>query len=53
LDVLNPLVKFSKAFGDFYCMFFYREVSESSREPKATIERGHAQMSPSPFSVTE
>jgi hypothetical protein len=27
LDVLNPLALFSKAFGDFYCRFFYLEVS--------------------------
>jgi hypothetical protein len=34
-------------------MFFYIEVLERSKEPKDTIEGGHAQMSPSPFSVTE
>jgi hypothetical protein len=53
LDVLNPLVKFSKEFGDFYCSFCYMEVSESSKEPKATIEGGYAQGSQSPFLVTE
>jgi hypothetical protein len=53
LDVLNPLVQVSKEFGDFYCRFFYREVSESSKELRATIEGGHAQGSQSPFSVTE
>jgi hypothetical protein len=53
LDVLNPLVQFSQAFGDFYFRFFYREFSESSKEPKATIEGGHAQGSQSPFSMTE
>jgi hypothetical protein len=42
LNVLNPLEKFSKEFGDFYCNFFYREVSESFRELRATIEGGHA-----------
>jgi hypothetical protein len=53
LDVLNPLAQFSKEFGDFFCRFFYLEVSGSSRELRATIEGGHAQMSPSLFSVTE
>jgi hypothetical protein len=50
---MNPLVYFSKEFGDFYCRFFYIEVSESSRELRATVEGGHAQMIPSPFLVSE
>jgi hypothetical protein len=53
LDVLNPLTLFSKEFGDFYSRFYTIEVSGSSKELRATIERGHAQMSPSLFSVTE
>jgi hypothetical protein len=53
LDVLNPLEQFSKTFGDLFCRFFYFEVSGSSRELRATIEGGHAEMNPSPFSVTE
>ena len=53
MDVLNPLAQFSKAFGEFFCIFFYLEVSERSRELRATIDGGHAQMSPSLFSVTE
>jgi hypothetical protein len=53
LDVLNPLALFSKEFGDLYCIFYTIEVSGSSRELRATIEGGHAQMSPSLFYVTE
>jgi hypothetical protein len=53
LDVLNPLAQFSKAFGDFFCSFFYFDVSKSSRELRATFDGGHAQMSPSLFFVTE
>jgi hypothetical protein len=53
LDVLNPLALFSKAFEDLFCRFYTIEVSESSRELEALIDGGHAQMSPSLFSVTE
>jgi hypothetical protein len=38
LDVLNPLALFSKAFEDFFCIFFTIEVSESSRELEALID---------------
>jgi hypothetical protein len=53
LDVLNPLAQFSKAFEDLFCRFFTIEVSGSSRELEAPIDGGHAQMSPSLFSVIE
>jgi len=53
LDVLNPLALFSKEFEDFFCKFFYFEVSGNSRELRATIEGVHAQMSPSLLFVTE
>ena len=53
MDVLNPLELFSKAFEDIFYRFFTIEVSESSRELRTPIDGGHAQMSPSLFSVTE
>jgi hypothetical protein len=53
LDVLNPLIQVSKEFGGFYCRFFYRGFSESSKETRATIEGGDAQGSQSPFLVTK
>jgi hypothetical protein len=48
---MNPLALFSKEFGDFICRFCNIEVSESSRELRATIEGGHGQGGQSPFSV--
>ena len=53
LDVLNPLAQFSKEFEEFFCRFFTIEVTKSSRELRAPIDGGHAQMSPSLFSVTK
>jgi hypothetical protein len=53
LDVLNPLTLFSKEFEDFFCRFFTIEDSWSSRELEGPIDGGHAQMSPSLFSMTE
>jgi hypothetical protein len=50
---MNPLALFSKAFGDLFCRFYTIEVSGSSRELRDLIDGGHAQMSPSLFSVTE
>jgi hypothetical protein len=50
---MNPLALFSKEFKDLFFRFYIIEVLESSRELEALIDGGHAQMSPSLFSVTE
>jgi hypothetical protein len=45
LDVLDPLVLFSRPFEDFLCKFFTIEFSGSSRELEALIDRGHGLVS--------
>jgi hypothetical protein len=41
LDVLDPLALLSRPFEDLFCNFFTIEVSASSRELEALIDRGH------------
>ena len=53
LDVMDPLVLFSRPFEDFFCRFLAIEVSASSRELEALIDGGHVLVSLCLFSVIE
>jgi hypothetical protein len=50
---MDPLVLFSRPFEDFFCKFFTIEVSASSRELEALIDRGHGLVSLCLFYVIE
>jgi hypothetical protein len=50
---MNPLALFSQPFENFFYKFFTIEVSASSRELEALIDRGHGLVSLCLFFVIE
>ena len=53
MDVLDPLVLFSRPFEDFFYGFFTIEVSASFREIEALFDGGHGSVSLCLFSMIE